>query len=320
MSDNTGAPLNLEYLAPAQEEPEVIINANSDIINAFAATVGPSSDHSDVGGSITITDGTHTVADCTTLRFLNGTVADAGGGEAHYTAPSGGGGGSDGGSLANLNVDSHPSVPDDTNDEFEETSLEGAWSIINSTGSASVTLDGAGSVHMVADATSGDNNLALIKALDSPSAAWQYDFGSLFMVNGSTSGGNSSAGVAVRNSANGKFVKFGFFQSGGSSFTLLIQRLTNLTTYSSNPLATGAYPTDLFGDSSLPLYYRLKYDGSGTLTFQLSRSGRANTWSTIGTEAVGTFLGAAATDIGLIVNSSVSTGVDLYADWMRRTA
>jgi hypothetical protein len=344
--------LGLEYLDASQAQPEVPLNQNADKLDeafgsvwveAFGESPGerlatklifantmvepqtdgsvlitPEGSGSGGGGSpVDVTDGTTTVSNVTAIRFTNGaTVSEASAGVADvYVDPVSGGSGGGG----NLTPDSHPSSPDASDDEFEEISLSG-WSLQNVTGSATATVDGMGDVHLLSDATSGANNFAIIKALASPSAAWTREFGSVFMANGGSSPGNSSGGLCVRNSANGKYVKFGFYETGAPAFTNLIQRLTNLTTESSNPIASGGYPSAAYGNESLPLYMRLSYDGSTTLTFGLSRTGRPGTWTTIGTEAVATFLGAAPTDVGLIINSAVSSAVSLFCDFDRRTA
>lgn len=124
MSD-TGAPLFLKLLEPSQAEPEVLLNFNADAINNFAATGGGSDVHTDTGGAISVSDGTHTVADCVSLVFTDGLLVDEGGGVAHYTPPSGGGGSDSGGGWVQ-NID------EDGSSLSNFTMLAGTWSVSGS--------------------------------------------------------------------------------------------------------------------------------------------------------------------------------------------
>jgi hypothetical protein len=229
-----------------------------------------------------------------------------------WAAVAGGGG--------NITPFSHPASPDATNDEFDGTTLDVSWTVRNLTGVAAVTVN-KGSVCLLADSTSGDNNLAITKALTAPSSAWQYDFAGVISYNASASGGSSSGGAILK--AGTKYVKFGWYQASTNTANFLVQRLTTLTAYSSNPLLGGGpLPCLVFGpNETVPIWLRLAYDGSTNVKYYLSLSGFDNTWKLIWTEPVATFMGSAATDIGLTVNSSTgAAGVCVFCDAMRRTA
>jgi hypothetical protein len=302
--------LGLTYLESSQASPEVIINGAWDILDA--AVGDPTSGAG--GGSLTV----DALTGITQLTFSGPAVSvSAGGtGEAVVTIDTVSGG--TGAGSGNLTPYTHPLSPDATDDEFEAGTLDGKWTVRNLTGSASVTLD-HGSISLLSDTVSGDNNLAVTEPIASPSAAWQYDFARVFCVGGSAGVSNSSFGAIVK--AGTKYVKFGGFQSGSGAGGFLVQRLTTLTAFSSNPLTGGNWPFQTFvSGETMPMWLRLAYDGSTNIVYSASMSGYDNTWTLLWTEPVATFMGTAATDIGVNVNSANGTNVRMLCDSIRKTA
>lgn len=342
--------LDLEYLDPSQAQPEVKINDAWDKIDAAVGTVAVSDTttsppivahareikfsgatvthetngvaHVAVvgGGSIDVSDGTTEVTGVTEIRFTrgasismsSGSVADV------YIDPVSGGAGGGG----NETPYSHPLMPDATNDEFEELTLDPKWTVRNLTGTATVTL-ADGSISLLADTVTGDNNLAVTEPIAAPTSAWQYDFAGVFCINGSAGGSNSSFGAIVKGGT--KYVKFGGYTSGSGTGGFLVQRLTTLTAFASNPLvgSGGAWPYrsgNFSGNETVPIWLRLVYDGSTNILFYASNTGHANTWALMWTEPVATFLGTPATDIGVNSNSGNAIAVRMFCDAIRKTA
>lgn len=222
---------------------------------------------------------------------------------------------------SNNTPDTHPSTANPADDEFEVgssidtagTRFGGAtaWTAFSlSTGSTKVRQ---GSLVFLPALTAGRNCGGYTHPV---SGSWGYTVKFTNAVNA----GNTLLGmfVATASGATGPILLFGF-----NGTTLVVQRLTNSSTFSANQLATvNAITSELTSVAAQYRWYylRVTYDGTN-LQFFISASGIEDTFVQVYTETSAAFLGAPAF-IGIGGDGETAATpqpLGIY-DWFRKTS
>lgn len=202
-------------------------------------------------------------------------------------------------------IDGTPCTPNALDDEFTWTSgVPGdsntpQWIQINK-GAATFTMTG------------GMLSLSNSAAVDALNCVFQstpstpYTFVALTYYS-ATLLGNSTANMAFRESATGKIVAVGPQLQNGSSLRFVIGKWTSATVNSTFSSGPGATPN--------PVYLRLSNDGT-TTTYSWSSDGIV--YSTLLSEAKGTFFTTGPDQVGVCLEAPAGTGVADY-DYFRRT-
>jgi hypothetical protein len=232
-------------------------------------------------------------------------------------AASDGTGGSGGDS--NITPDAHPSIPDPADDEFEVgssidtagTRFGGAtaWTAFNvGTGS---NAQSQGSIAIRPALGSGLNAGGYMQPV---SGTWDYrcklkigDF------NASSVGGMA---IATASGTSGNIIFFGL-----NNLSILIQKWSNVTTFSSNALFVAGPPgvNAGVGSQTIWAYFRITYDGT-TLRFYFNLDGADVSFAQVHSETAASFIGT-PTMIGLIAdNNHASNQSYAQYDWFRRYA
>lgn len=234
-----------------------------------------------------------------------------------WAPPSGGGG-----ALTNITPDTHPAVPNPADDEFEFGSsidttgarFPGAipWTPFNlSTGTDTVTQ---GSLVFSPALTALRNNGGYTQ----PAPGAPYAFVSKLW--NQAPNPNTIVGMMLGTTTSGKLLVFGV-----SPPFLVVQRLTDFATFSSNPFAGNAGYVQQFALIALavtigPVYLQVGYDGVN-LNFSMSATGFTGSFDQVYSETPATFLGAAPSLIGLTADNEGAIQQDLFmVDWFRRIA
>lgn len=187
-----------------------------------------------------------------------------------------GGGGGGGG---NVTPDTHPGSPSLLNDEFEGTTLDAKWALLNSP----TTNIADGSLLLTDASSTGDNIGGVEQTIPGTFRMWAK------VAVAVTGGNDNRGGIYVRNHSNSRLLIFGTFYSSGRRF--YVNRLTNETTISANVLAGAAGqagPTLDQGNGWI--YLEVICDGTN-INFGASNVGVAGTYRQLYTEAAATFLG-----------------------------
>jgi len=231
---------------------------------------------------------------------------------------SGGGGG--GGGDANITPDTHPTIPNPADDEFEYgtsvdttgTRFSGAtpWTWVNQGTATGVVAAGALVLSVPASST------ANARTIFQPAAAgdWKYRINLLDQNSNAGSTNIFSAGLIVRNSANGRM--FSFSRSYSTGMKWLVQRWASSTAVNATVYSSDGFSAPFFRSSHIPTYFEVEKLGTSVI-FRISDSGVAGTFYTIATEPLATYL-LAVDQVGIYVdttNNNVSMGV---FDWFRK--
>lgn len=274
------------------------------------------------GGSLTVTDGTHTETSVTEISFTSGATVSSGGAGIADVAVSG-----SGSSLFNITIDSHASVPTGVglgpNDEFESGSSidtagtrytsATAWTVANFSGGGTLVKNGALAISSGRAGT--DNPSVVYQPIANPSAAWEFDSKDLSHYR--SSGTNDSRG--------GMFLGFGSTGQGYLFGRYVVSGSGPANAYCNRETSYGAGVTNLFNNTNeggdllnsfVPqyMYLKISYDGVSTLTFNWSWDGIL--YSPGGTETIAAFLGTTTgLDIGLYADGPTSAA---SFDWFRR--
>lgn len=218
-------------------------------------------------------------------------------------APSGGSSG--------YNPDTPPVSPNAMDDEFDDTSgmsgavngLNGRWAWVNQ---GATTISYANGIATIIPPASATRNIRIIEQTK-PAA---QDFVIECKLGMSHRGINfAQMGVTLRDGVNGDMYFFDYGISNGNVGGIAVNIMTNVTTYSSTPLAGGVWHHNDF-------YIRITYvNSTSTYMFEISRD--YNAWYRLGflVDAVG------VTKIGLAVDEESNTAhTKLHVHWFRRTA
>jgi hypothetical protein len=287
------------------------VNSRGIITAAASGTSG--------GGSLTVTDGTHTVTGTTTLTFSGATVS---GTSPNATATISGGGGS---SPFNVTPDTHgtgvPAFVAD--DEFEGASLDTAgtrfagataWTLLNQTGSAAVTL-AEGAVAITTDTTSGTNYFGITQPVSAnPTWAYVAKIATSNLTSGSTA---SSFGLLVIGSSG--LTSLGCY-CPGSTINAYAQHLSSPTGFISNPLlgsaVLGFYSLISVGKSEF-VYFKVTFDGTNIVSW-VSLTGYPSDWVQAYTETAASFVGT-ITRVGVAANAgSAAAPLTMFLDYWRQ--
>jgi len=339
-----GPNLLLEYLTPSQSQPEVPINDAWDKIDAavHALALGEAGEG---GGSVSVSDGTTTVAAATAIDFTSGAVVTNVGGAAHVAIAGGGGG-------------SPLTVHDGTTSVANVTDLSfvGATVTSPSAGHAVATISGGGGgggasgVNITPDThpstpTPYDDEFEVGSTIDTTGArfsganpwtlynnsgVWNVSMGWLqgsagnagavaiqtlpagpwtFAAKLNTPQGGNQFGLTLGNRTTGK--AYTVFVYGSGAAYIQLGNLTAGWVYSFNAnLVSGGAPAN-----AGPYYVQLVYNGT-TLTVNYSTTALPDTWVALATRNVASDLGAAALEIGIGLNGYAPSA----CDWFRRTA
>jgi hypothetical protein len=260
------------------------------------------------GGSLSVTDGTNTVAGTTSLTFSGATVSGTSPNATVTVSASGS-------SLGNITVDSHASVPTGVglgpNDEFEYGSIldttgarySGAtpWVVASSGATQAVT---SGNFYATSTATSGG---LFAKQAIAAGSSWQY----VVKTFPSLTGGVEGVCLTLYNSANTNALSLFNYSPG----TVYVQRETINA-------STGVYTVvsnqaNVAVQQNVWIYLRVRYDGT-SVYFGWCYSGLG--YNEYYTETVASFLGA-ITHVGVGTPSDGSSGhASGLCDYFRRVA
>ena len=228
----------------------------------------------------------------------------------------GGGGGGGGGTPVPADPDAYPEVGNDADDDFE------IGTVIDTLGNRRTD-----SIPWTAFSVSTGTNaqrqgvLTLLPALTASrnvggyvqptsGSTWEYVC-KMALTNWSA---NASAGViiATASAAAGNLIIFGL-----NGTNLLVQRLTNATTWSANQLLQASSVVAVTPVQTGWIYLRVTYDGT-TLKFSTSLTGAADSFTQSYSETSAAFLGTPAR-IGIGGdNEHASTQVAAHFQWFRR--
>ena len=231
------------------------------------------------------------------------------------------------GAGSNITPDTHPVVQNAQNDEFEQGTVidtsgsrfsePTAWTAFN-IGSTSTAIAG-GSLLTTYSLVAGTNQTGYTQPI--PAGTWAYTCKE--WIGASITGGGS--GISVINGANSRIIWIGI-SNVSSTTQLVVQKLTNATTFSSNAVATAFTPGQLVaavgGMITQHIYLQIAYDGT-TIFYRASFTGAPGSFVTVFSEIPATFLAGVPTLIGLTGQSATATAasatVGVY-DWFRKTA
>lgn len=205
-------------------------------------------------------------------------------------------------------VDAPPVSAGSLDDEFDASTLNGAWSWVNQ-GSATATFSRSWLKLALASSTSSDNITMIVKT--APSTPWEVTARiCMVTLNNNWLGG----GIVLRESSTGKIMMFGpaFYQTRG----LDVSRWNSTTSNSSDTTGGSVWAT--LGCS--PGYMRVKDDGTN-LTFSASADGIS--FAQFNQQSRTAFLSGGANQVGLGYNCQVvggtGTAIALDCDYFRRT-
>lgn len=271
---------------------------------------------------VTITDGTHTVANATQVSFSGATV---GGSSPNATVAVSGG-------SANVTPDTHPSSPTIYNDEFEFGSsidLTGArfsgaqaWAWVNQGTSTASVINGS----LVILPQVSVNNSQRLVIMPVTGATWEYTF--KLAVNNLVASAQAG-GFFFYNSSSTKFTACAPFSAGTNSGSSLVQRWTNPTTLSSTVATNMIVPatcaqTAVGGSVTtnfLQCYMKAGFDGTN-LYWSYSSDGLV--YQKVYTETPAAFIGS-CTHIALGGDNNGAGGgttavqAAFIYDWFRKT-
>jgi hypothetical protein len=206
-----------------------------------------------------------------------------------------------------INADSKPTQPNTLDDEFEKNTLDSKWTLVNQ-GTATYSLqNGALLINCPTSAT--ENNFLFVQA--APATPWEIT--AKLSPEGAL-GGYIFAGLCVRESSTGKFIRFGpqYRQAApGPGKAIEADNMTNPTTYAGTTALAG-----FLYEWANALYVRIKDDGTN-LIFSTSRNGLTWTqWGTVGRTA---HMAGGPNQVGITLGP-LNMAVSMAVDWFRRTA
>ena len=272
------------------------------------------------GSPLAGTDGSGTVNNVTEINFVNrAAVMDAGGGGVDVVIdPSSGGGG--GSNFFNISPEDHTLIPTfDENDEFEKP----AGTAIDTAGTrfASAVPWVWGNQGSSTALQTGDGNLILTAPADGllhgvyQPASVVFKRRGKFCLQNIVKSAADFVGVFAYNSITGHIVAFGPFVTSGPTYTFVILKWTNFTTFSTvgfNALPYWLLSASLFA----PLWYEIRSDGT-TLTFAVSTTGVDGSFIDVATETIATFL-TIIDNAGLAIDTNSASPSPMICDLWRK--
>jgi len=267
------------------------------------------------GSSLTVTDGTNTVASTTQITFSGATVS---GTSPNATVTMSGGGSTVTYLNANVTPDSHPQTPTIRDDEFEETSLSSKWSNLNwnqqgGSPATSATVSSGSLVFSSEVNTSGSRDPALIiqpiLASQVSAGAWTYcaKFAQFL-----GAGNANLCGFALYESSSGKILDISSFN--GNNAGVCYRSSFSSFAFAYGPVSWPAYYDTLIRDNQWR-YVQISL-ASGTLTWSLSVNGIE--FYKFYSESVTAHFTTAPDHIGFLVESvSATYQAVINVDWFR---
>lgn len=252
------------------------------------------------GGSLTVTDGTNTVASVTHIALTGAVV---GGTSPNATVSISGGGGGGG----NVTPDTHPASPTAWDDEFESGSSIDLtkWTLMGAAGGAFDV--GQGCLLLAAAAAAGQ--ISAVQA--TPTAP--YTFVAKF-----AGSDNQAQGIVLYNSGNNAQITV-LAISGTSGQNTIVQN-NSFSSGSNPPFSSNQYVSSdylTFGVQSQFRYYKIENDGTN-IKVSLSATGTIGSFLLVSTQTIASWI-AAVTHIGFTTWGGAPTSI-LSVDWFRRTA
>lgn len=229
------------------------------------------------------------------------------------------------GAGSNITPDTHPVVQNAQNDEFEQGTVidtsgsrfsgATAWTAFNIGSTTTSVIQGQ--LVLIPSNIVGSNQTGYTQPVSG--ATWAYTTKVWLGV----SANGAIFGLTAINGSNGRLITIGLANTS-NTVTLIVQKLTNSTTFSSNAVATTIPPGAIVtaaGMLTTFAYLQIVYDGT-TIFYKVSMSGTPGTFGTAFSEVPGTFLLGAPTLIGITCQSnSPSAGAIIGSyDWFRKTA
>lgn len=210
------------------------------------------------------------------------------------------------GTSPNITPDTHPTSPTAWDDEFEGTSLNlSLWTWLNQSTALATLQEGS---LLMSTSGAGTGEAFIIQPVP---GSTPYEFTARMAVTSPTN--NASLGIAFYNSGNSKVTYCGFTNVSNVLY-VLVQKLTNPTTFSSNSvLASSGLPYPF--TTSYYYYWKVKNDGTN-LSYAFSMTGQPGSFTNAFSEPIATFMGA-VTHVGLTI--STVANMSGYFDWFRRT-
>jgi hypothetical protein len=229
----------------------------------------------------------------------------------------------------NITPDSHAVTPANVaNDEFESGAsidLTGArfagatpWTWLNQLNATAPVAQGAVVLN------GGNVATDSINAVLQPVAGSTWTYQAKFALNNVAGAAGGAAGLIVQNAANGHLLELGVYNPavGDVEASLIVKRYTNPTTVSASEITTGPLPGNTLQarGASAWVYLQMLFDGVN-IDYAVSLTGVPGTYQQVYTETAAAFLGAAPTNVGLMVNSqSATVAAQGIFDWFRKVA
>lgn len=226
-----------------------------------------------------------------------------------------------GGAAANVTADTHPTTANAADDEFEfGTSIDTtgarrtgsiAWTVFNSAAGTFTTSVQHGALLINGSSTGLNSNIVYGQTITANTAPWQ------FTMRMQTNYNNAYSGIVCFNAATGRGMYFGLNQSGNKYYNV---SQTNFSGAGASDLADQSVNiTSVVINMGSPIYMRISYNGSGTLSFATSTDGLI--WNTYNTQSLSFFSSTPPDSIGLMYGGAANAAFNAQVafDWFRRT-
>jgi hypothetical protein len=215
-----------------------------------------------------------------------------------------------GASGVNITPDTHPFTPTAFDDEFEETSLPGKWSLLN-TGTSTVSLANGS---LVITGNNGSADHAFVVSESIASIVGTYDFRAKVALGHGVAEDCRVGIYAGLGTALTAAVLFGVYSVTPA---LYVSSYTNLNTHNAT-LAIPALVNTLGLTGGPWMYLDLNYDGTN-LNFNASATGVTGSFVNVFSGTPAAILGAAPTAAGVFTDCG-NPGLPMVVDWFRRVS
>lgn len=260
------------------------------------------------GGSLSVTDGTHTVTGTTSLTVVgaavsgstpNATITVSGGGTTQFLS-------------GNLTVDTHPASPTPRDDEFEMGSLDPKWTWLNQNTATITWVNASGALKLTSSVQVAPEVNAITQPLVPALTAFEYRA----KLSQEITTNFNNGGLILEESGTGKIIRFTIFYNAGSP-NYDVTTFSNATTQVGS-LASGAISMPFDFSSTIRWnYQRLRLAG-GNYFWDVSVTGEEGTFLPIYSGSITAWFTTAADTIGMYVSGqNAGTASILYCDWFR---